>query len=249
MLSASGPFGGHVTRPSDHAEPKKIAFLQCVGSRNKDSGYCSSVCCMYAIKEAVITREHLPAAESAVFYTDIRAQGKDFDLYYERAKKDYGVRFIRSQVSRIAERPQSGNLVVGYIDGDGRPREEEFDLVVLSVGMQPAPETRELAGRLGVTLDRRRVLPDRGVCTARNLAGGRLRLRRLSGSQGHPGNGRPGRRGGGGGIRLPRRGARDAHPDEGVPARTRRDGAGAPDRRLRLPLRDQHRRGRRCPRR
>ncbi len=139
MLSASGPFGGHVTRPSDHAEPKKIAFLQCVGSRNKDRSYCSSVCCMYAIKEAVITREHLPAAEPAVFYTDIRAQGKDFELYYERAKKDYGVRFIRSQISRIAERPQSGNLVVGYIDGDGKPREEEFDLVVLSVGMQTGP--------------------------------------------------------------------------------------------------------------
>ncbi len=122
MLSASGPFGGHVTRPSDQAEPKKIAFLQCVGSRNKESGYCSSVCCMYAMKEAVITKEHLPGAESAVFYTDIRAQGKDFDLYYERAKNDYGVRFVRSQVSRIAERPQSKNLLIGYIDGDGRPQ-------------------------------------------------------------------------------------------------------------------------------
>ncbi len=153
MLSASGPFGGHVTRPSDHAEPKKIAFLQCVGSRNKERGYCSSVCCMYAIKEAVITREHLPTAQSAVFYTDIRAQGKDFDLYYERAKNDYGVRFIRSQVSRIAERPQSRNLLIGYIGSDGRPQDEEFDLVVLSVGMRPSPETHELAGRLGVSLD------------------------------------------------------------------------------------------------
>ncbi|MBU2028046.1 MAG: FAD-dependent oxidoreductase, partial [Proteobacteria bacterium] len=153
MLSASGPFGGHVTRPSDHVEPKRIAFLQCVGSRNKDNDYCSSVCCMYAIKEAVITKEHLPAAESAIFYMDIRAQGKDFDLYYERAKKDYGVRFIHSQVSRIAERPKNRNLVIVYIDGEGKPREEEFDLVVLAVGMKPAPEALELAARLGISLD------------------------------------------------------------------------------------------------
>jgi heterodisulfide reductase subunit A-like polyferredoxin len=158
MLSASGPFGGHVTRPSDHTEPKRIAFLQCVGSRNKDNVYCSSVCCMYAIKEAVIAKEHLPAAESSVFYMDIRAQGKDFDLYYERAKKEQGVRFIRSQVSRIAERPKNGNLAIAYIDGDGRPREEEFDLAVLAVGMKPAPEALDLAARLGISLD------DSGFC-------------------------------------------------------------------------------------
>ena len=108
---------------------------------------------MYAIKESVITREHLPGAQSTVFYTDIRAQGKEFDVYYERAKNDYGVRFIRSQVSRIAERPESRNLVVGYIGGDGKPHEEEFDLVVLSVGMRPATEAHDLAGRLGVSLD------------------------------------------------------------------------------------------------
>ncbi|MEW6335029.1 MAG: FAD-dependent oxidoreductase [Thermodesulfobacteriota bacterium] len=153
MLSASGPFGGHLTRPSDQREPGRIAFLQCVGSRNKDNGYCSSVCCMYAVKEAVITREHLPAAESAVFYMDIRAQGKEFDLYYERAKRDYGVRFIPSQISRIAERPKSKNLVLAYIDGEGRPREEEFDLVVLAVGMRPTPDARDLADRLGIALD------------------------------------------------------------------------------------------------
>jgi heterodisulfide reductase subunit A2 len=153
MLSASGPFGGHVTRPSDHTAPEKIAFLQCVGSREKDNDYCSSVCCMYAIKEAVITKEHLPGAESAIFYMDIRAQGKDFDLYYERAKKDYGVRFIHSRISRIAQRPTSRNLLIGYMDAYGRPREEEFDLVVLSVAMKPAAEARALAERLGVALD------------------------------------------------------------------------------------------------
>jgi heterodisulfide reductase subunit A-like polyferredoxin len=164
MLSASGPFGGHVTRPSDHREPKKIAFLQCVGSRNKENGHCSSVCCMYAIKEAVITKEHLPDAESAVFYMDIRAQGKDFDIYYERAKRDYGVRFIPSQISRIAERPKSKNLVLAYIDAEGKPREEEFDLAVLAVGMKPAPDTLDLAGRLGIALD------DFGFCKTDGFA-------------------------------------------------------------------------------
>jgi len=113
---------------------------------------------MYAIKEAVIAREHLSSVAPTIFYMDIRAQGKDFDLYYERAKKDYGVRFIRSQVSRIAERPKSRNLAIAYIDSEGRPREEEFDLVVLSVAMKPAPEALELAGRIGVSLD------ERGFC-------------------------------------------------------------------------------------
>jgi heterodisulfide reductase subunit A-like polyferredoxin len=164
MLSASGPFGGHVTRPSDHSEPKRIAFLQCVGSRCKDNSYCSSVCCMYAIKEAVITKEHLPGAESAVFYMDIRAQGKDFDLYYERAKSDYGVRFIHSQVSRIAERSKSKNLALTYIDDDGRPHEEEFDLAVLAVAMKPAPDALALAGRLGIALD------DHGFCKTDGFA-------------------------------------------------------------------------------
>jgi heterodisulfide reductase subunit A-like polyferredoxin len=154
MLSASGPFAGHLTRPSDHQEPKKIAFLQCVGSRNKDHDYCSSVCCMYAIKEAVIAKEHLPTVAPAIFYMDIRAQGKDFDLYYERAKKDYGIRFVRSQLSRIAEKPKTGNLLISYIDDSRKIQEEEFDLVVLSVGMKPEPKALELAGRIGFTLNK-----------------------------------------------------------------------------------------------
>jgi heterodisulfide reductase subunit A-like polyferredoxin len=154
MLSASGPFAGHLTRPSDHQEPKKVAFLQCVGSRNKDNDYCSSVCCMYAIKEAVIAREHLPGLQPAIFYMDIRAQGKDFDLYYERAKNDYGVRFVRSQLSRIAEKPKTKNLLISYIDENRNIQEEEFDLVVLSVGMRPEPKALELAGRIGFSLNK-----------------------------------------------------------------------------------------------
>jgi heterodisulfide reductase subunit A-like polyferredoxin len=154
MLSASGPFGGHITRRNDHREPKKIAFIQCVGSRDHDRDYCSSVCCMYAVKEAVIFKEHHPDAEPTIFYMDLRAHGKDFDAYVERAKLQYGVRFIRSMVSRVAEKPRTKNLVITFVDPDLRTREEEFDLVILSVGFTSSREATQLAQRLDVNLDR-----------------------------------------------------------------------------------------------
>ena len=153
MLSASGPFGGHVTRRSEQREPRKVAFLQCVGSRDHDRDYCSSVCCMYAVKEAVIFKEHHPEAEPTIFYMDVRAHGKDFDAYVERAKEEYGVRFIRSMVSRIAEKPKTKNLVINFLDAGRRMKEEEFDLVVLSVGFKPPKGAPELARRLGLQLD------------------------------------------------------------------------------------------------
>ena len=153
LLSASGPFGGHVTRPSDHQEPKKVAFLQCVGSRDHDHDYCSSVCCMYAVKEAVIFKEHHPHAEPTIFYMDIRAHGKDFDAYVERAKQDYGVRFIRSMISRVAEHPKTKNLLISFVDSEGHMKEEAFDLVVLSVGFSPPKAATDLAHRLGLKLD------------------------------------------------------------------------------------------------
>ncbi|MGQ9638015.1 MAG: NAD(P)-binding protein [Thermodesulfobacteriota bacterium] len=157
ILSASGPFQGNLLRPSDRKVPHKIAWIQCAGSRDqtgKDGNpYCSSVCCMYAIKEAVIAKEHHPEVEPTIFYMDIRAHGKEFDLYYERAKKEYGVRFIRSMVSRVAERPKTKNLLISYIDPEGQPREEEFDLVVLSVGLTPSQGAKELAKKLGLKLD------------------------------------------------------------------------------------------------
>jgi heterodisulfide reductase subunit A len=157
ILSASGPYQGKLQRPSDGAHPKKIAWIQCVGSRDMSEGggnpYCSSVCCMYAVKEAVIAKEHSREVEPTIFYMDIRAHGKNFDEYYERAKKEYGVRFIRSQVSRVAERPQTKNLAITYVDADRRLQEEEFDLVVLSVGLTPSAGARELAQRLGLELN------------------------------------------------------------------------------------------------
>ncbi|MDI6792996.1 MAG: FAD-dependent oxidoreductase, partial [bacterium] len=148
-LSASGPTGGHVIRPSDHAEPKKVAWIQCVGSRDIDRPYCSSVCCMYATKEAIIAKEHSPELEPTVFFMDLRAFGKGFDKYYQRAEKEYGVRYIRSQVSKVYETPSSRNLQIRYLE-DGNLREEEFDLVVLSMGLKTKEKIRQLADILGV---------------------------------------------------------------------------------------------------
>lgn len=157
ILSASGPFQGSLLRPSDKKHPKKIAWIQCAGSRDmtgqNGNEYCSSVCCMYAIKEAVIAKEHLPEIEPTIFYMDIRAYGKDFEIYYERAKKEYGIRFIRSMISRIAEKPKTKDLIISYIDPDAKYKEEEFDLVVLSVGLNPSRGAKDLAHKLGLELN------------------------------------------------------------------------------------------------
>jgi heterodisulfide reductase subunit A-like polyferredoxin len=159
MLSASGPFAGVVQRPSDQAHPHKVAWIQCVGSRDEscDQGYCSSVCCMYATKEAVIAREHDGNIEPTIFYMDIRAFGKGFDAYIERAEREQGVRYVRSMVSEVRETPGSHNLRIHYTlyQNDGQPvsTEEEFDMVVLSVGLKPTQETQEMARRLGVDIN------------------------------------------------------------------------------------------------
>jgi len=155
ILSASGPFMGRVQRPSDGDVPNKIAFIQCVGSRDITCGnpYCSSVCCMYATKEAVIAKEHMSQIEPTVFYIDMRAYGKDFDKYIERAKNKYGVRFVRCRVSEVKEMPETQNLKIKYETEDGRLLQEEFDLVILSVGFTPSENVKKLAKKLGVELN------------------------------------------------------------------------------------------------
>jgi len=155
ILSASGPFMGRVQRPSDGDIPRKIAFIQCVGSRDVTcgNGYCSSVCCMYATKEAVIAREHMNQIEPTIFYIDMRAYGKDFDKYIERAKNEYGVRFVRCRVSNVEEVPKTQNLVIRYETEDGKLHEEEFDLVVLSIGFTPSENVKKLAKNLGIELN------------------------------------------------------------------------------------------------
>ena len=159
MLSASGPFAGVVQRPSDGEHPKKVAWIQCVGSRDLScgQGYCSSVCCMYATKEAVIAKEHDERIEPAVFYMDIRAYGKGFDAYVDRAERENGVRYVRSMVSAVKEVPGNRNLRLSYASfgAGGCPElhEEEFEMVVLSVGLKPTAESQAMAVRLGVELN------------------------------------------------------------------------------------------------
>ncbi len=152
ILSASGPFSGHVRRRSDGAEPKKIAFLQCIGSRDIScrNRYCSSVCCMYAIKEAVVAKEHLKGLDVTIFFMDIRAFGKDFERYYERAKSEYGVKFVRARVSDVSRAAGESQLAVKYAAESGAVAEERFDMVVLSVGLEPGDRTAALARGLGV---------------------------------------------------------------------------------------------------
>jgi heterodisulfide reductase subunit A-like polyferredoxin len=174
LLSASGPTMGHLVRPSDQKEPKKIAWLQCVGSRDinrSGNGYCSSVCCMYAIKDAMIAKEHAHGdLDCAIFYMDIRTFGKEYEKYYLRARDKAGVRFINARVHSIDESGADRQLRLRYIDDSGDLREEEFDMVVLSVGLQVRQETRALAERVGVEIDRYRFAvakPFEAVTTSR----------------------------------------------------------------------------------
>jgi heterodisulfide reductase subunit A len=156
ILSAGGPYSGHIRRPSDDTKPAKIAWLQCIGSRDLnrcDNEYCSSVCCMYAIKEAVIAKEHLGNDFiPTIFFTDIRTHGKDFEKYYERAKAE-GVRFVRTRVHTITEADETGTLNFRYITESGEMISENFDMVVLSTGMEPANLSIEMCKRLGLKLN------------------------------------------------------------------------------------------------
>ena len=153
ILSASGPYSGHVLRPFDRREPKRIAFLQCVGSRDSERDYCSSVCCMYATKEAIIAKEHLGAGlQCDIFFMDLRAFSKGFEQYYRRAE-ELGVRYIRSRIPIIEEVGESRNLIIKYLGEKERKFSREYDLVVLSVGMQPPKEVKTLADRFGISLN------------------------------------------------------------------------------------------------
>lgn len=156
ILSASGPFEGHLVRPSDHKEPKRIAWLQCVGSRDInrcDHAYCSAVCCMYAIKEAVIAKEHSSQPlDTTIFFMDMRTYGKDFEKYYVRAEEEKGVNFVRSRIHSITP-AEDDNLLIKYADESGQIQEEIFDVVVLSVGLSPNKDIVELAEKLGVELN------------------------------------------------------------------------------------------------
>jgi heterodisulfide reductase subunit A-like polyferredoxin len=160
ILSASGPTMGHLVRMSDHQEPKRIAWLQCIGSRDTNrcgNEYCSSVCCMYAIKEAMIAKDHAGGdLETVIFNMDIRTFGKDYEKYYLRAKEKSGVRFVKARIHTIDVIPETQNLVLRYVDEAGNISQEEFDMVVLSVGLQVPESTMETAKRLNVDLNKQR---------------------------------------------------------------------------------------------
>ena len=154
LLSASGPTGGHLHRMSDKGAVKKLAWFQCVGSRDLnrcDNSYCSSVCCMYAIKEAVIAKEHDEELECAIFFMDMRTHGKDFERYYEKAR-ELGVRFIRSRVHSVIPIPASEQVEVLYAKESGQMVREPYDTIVLSVGLEARREVTELAERLDIEL-------------------------------------------------------------------------------------------------
>ena len=158
ILSAGGPYFGHVMRPLDREEPKSIAWLQCIGSRDTNrcgNGYCSSVCCMYAVKEAMIAKEHIHGdLDCAVFNMDMRTQGKDYEKYFLRARDNEGIRFVKARVHTITEVPETGDLILQYTDEAGDMLEATFSMVVLSVGLQISDSSADLAKRLGIELNR-----------------------------------------------------------------------------------------------
>lgn len=154
VVSGSGAGQGRLVRPSDGKPARKVAFLQCIGSRDlkQKADYCSSVCCMFSIKEALLAKAKSNGlADTAIFYMDMRTFGKDFQRYRDGAEKESGVRFIRSRVHTV-EQEKDGSLRLHYVDADGMPQDEVFDMVVLAAGQRPAKGTRDLAQSAGIEL-------------------------------------------------------------------------------------------------
>ena len=173
ILSATGPYEGEIRRPSDGKHPQKIAWIQCVGSRQVLEGgnsYCSGVCCAYTQKQVILSKDHNSELEATVFHNDIRAFGKDFERYYQRAANLPGVRFIRSYVSIGREIPESGNVTIKYSTTSEGVKEEEFDMVVLSVGLNPPENVQGLAKKFGIELNEHefcKINPANPIATSR----------------------------------------------------------------------------------
>lgn len=162
LLSSTGPYEGEILRASDKKHPHKIAWIQCVGSRQVNplggNSYCSAVCCTYTQKQVILTKEHDADAECTIFHNDIRAYGKDFERYYQRTENLPGVRFIRSYVSIGREMPETKNVTIRYSTTDDGVKEEEFDMVVLSVGLNPPSLAATMRKRFGIDME------DHGFC-------------------------------------------------------------------------------------
>ena len=156
LLCATGPYGGEIRRASDLEHPHKIAWISCVGSRRLTEGnnsYCSGVCCTYAQKHVILTKDHDPEAECTIFHNDIRSFGKDFERYHQRTEQLSGIRFIRSYTSITREDPETKNVTVRYATPDAGVKEEEFNMVVLSVGLNPPKDFQGLAEKFGIELE------------------------------------------------------------------------------------------------
>jgi heterodisulfide reductase subunit A-like polyferredoxin len=156
LISAAGPTRGHLERKSDKKSPKRLAFIQCVGSRDMidNRPYCCNVCCMHSTKEAILAREHYQGIESTIFYMDLRAIGKGFQEYVDRAERDYGVKYLRSKPGEIEEVPDTKNLIVWYEDtAEHKLKNLEFDMVILATTLLPSKGALGLANILGIELD------------------------------------------------------------------------------------------------
>jgi heterodisulfide reductase subunit A2 len=156
LLCATGPYEGEILRTSDQKHPHKLAWIQCVGSRRVtpgDNSYCSAVCCTYTQKQVILTKEHDADADCAIFHNDIRSHGKDFERFYEKTEQLPGVRFIRSYPSVVRENPENKNITLRYSSPEDGVKEEEFDMVVLSVGLNPPAGYTDLAKKFGIALN------------------------------------------------------------------------------------------------
>ena len=251
ILSTTGPYEGHLLRPSSmrgkHPEgkaPRKIAWLQCVGSRDInrcDNGYCSSVCCMYAVKQAVMAKDHSDSGlDCAIFYMDMRTQGKDFDRYYENAKAG-GVRFIPAKIHTVEPVSGSDDLLMRYLDEDGRNSSETFDMVVLSTGIEVGRESVALSKTLGIETRCIPLHPQRQFPSGKHLGTGDLCLRRLYRAQGYPPVGHGGQCRGLRCHRKPGGGPQHPDPSGGHPGGKRCEPETAKHRGVCLQLRHQYR--------
>jgi heterodisulfide reductase subunit A len=177
IISASGPTGGHLVRPSDGKEPKSIVFVQCVGSRSQhgEYPYCSSVCCVYATKESILTKEHAPETDVHIMYIDMRAVGKGFQEFVDRAKNQHGIDFIKAHPGGISEDPTTRNLQIHYEDMlTGEMKKLEADMVVLCPALIPKEDNKKIAKATGLELDHYGFFKSRNNLTApvdTNVAG------------------------------------------------------------------------------
>lgn len=154
FICASGPLSGHLVRPSDSKEPKKLAFINCVGSRDiKNNPYCSSCCCMYTTKEAMIAYEHNNELESSIFYIDLRAVGKGFQKYLQRGEEEYSITYINGKVARIIQDDEQNPIIIYEDITTSTIKEVKFDLVVLATSMVPKKDANKLSEILDVALD------------------------------------------------------------------------------------------------